>query len=138
MNGKSFPFTFKAEYVNEPDNLPEWWRRASAVPDQDKFNKLCDEAAKLTEYRVISQIARIINAGLLTDKTLWPAGWRTRLPQLVLERCKDRNVLARQWPHVRVLRGRTLGNSQNELRLVMSWIIMGVVTNLIIEELDKE
>ncbi len=106
------------------------------VPEPGKFAKLVAEARNLTKVKVQGQLARVIGSGMLPDKQLWQTTRRHEVAGLALAKCQDVEVLTRQWPMVRWLRGRTLGNARNEMMMVMSWVLIGVIAEMIADDID--
>jgi hypothetical protein len=109
----------------EIEPLPE-------VPEPEKFAKLCRAASELTVSKVSSQLGRLIQAGILSDKNNWATTQEHRhgIPQIVVELCKDPETIVNYWPLVRFLRGRSLGHPAAEIRIVVSWAILGTITML--------
>ncbi|HUT95828.1 MAG TPA: hypothetical protein VMY37_40625 [Thermoguttaceae bacterium] len=108
------------------------------VPESAKFAKLVAESKMLTEFKLQGQLARLINSGCLPNKQLWQTDKRHQVAKMALAKCKDVEVLKRQWPMIRWLRGRTLGNARNEMMLAMSWVLLGVITELMVDDIACE
>ena len=126
---------------DETDNVPD---SQPSVPEEDdvpepaKFAKLVAESKMLTEFKLQGQLARLINSGCLPNKQLWQTDQRHQVAKMALAKCKDVEVLNRQWPMIRWLRGRTLGNARNEMMIVMSWVLLGVITELMVDDIACE
>lgn len=97
------------------------------MPDADQFEKLVAAAQDITDSRVAVQLSRLVQAGALTRRESWDTPRRYEIQTECAKRCKDRDYLAGQWGTLRFLRRDCLGNPSNELAIVISWCLMGLI-----------
>lgn len=123
--------------VEEEDPLDEVMPRdmPESLPEQAKFEKLYAAAQEITESRVAHQLARMVQAGVVTRRESWDTPRRYQIQTECVERCKDREMLANQWGTLRFLRRDCLGNPNNELAILISWTLLGMIA---VEAMDWE
>jgi hypothetical protein len=88
----------------------------------------------LTESKVGTQLARLITARMLPDRSMWQISGAFQLCKRVAGKCKDAQILARQWPLICRTQGRALGNPASDCCAYVSWMLLGAISEEVMQE----
>jgi len=114
------------------DGLAKFNDRWSLDPAFIHFSAACRE---INEPKVSAQLARLVQAGALPDKNLWKTNQRHQVVPMAVARCKNPDVIRNQWAFLCFQRGSSIGNRALEVQLFISWVLLGLVTELFFETL---
>jgi hypothetical protein len=118
------------EVIDDPEpfeSLPE-------LPEHDKFLSFCAACREVNESRVAAQLARMVAAGVVTEKSNWPTDKRHEVCRMATEKCHQETSIRHLWPLLCFLRGKALGNHKVEVQLFISWVILGELAEIVIRK----